>query len=77
MSAALLERVEKLEGEITLLNQKAVFLLMTCLKHAKEFSAVADILEELVVAVPPHKEEGMMAALADDIAKATRTSPLH
>ena len=72
------ERIKSLEAEIALVNKKALFLLMTCIKHGKEMSAVADILEDLVVAVPsfPPKDD-MMASLADDIARATRTSPLN
>ena len=72
------ERIKSLEAEIALVNKKALFLLMTCIKHGKEMSAVADILEDLVVAAPsfPPKDD-MMASLADDIARATRTSPLN
>jgi hypothetical protein len=77
VSTELEARVKALEAEIILLNQKTMFLLMTCIKHGKEMSAVADILEELVVDVPAHKDD-MMASLADDIAKAaSRTSPLN
>jgi len=60
--------MKEMEAEIILLNEKALFLLMTCLKHAKEISSITDIIEEIVVDKPESKD--MMASLADDIAKA-------
>lgn len=77
MSTELEKRIEEMEAEIVVLNEKALFLLMTCLTHAKEINIMTDILEEMVVDKPEEKD--MMAALADDIEKATsstRTSPL-
>lgn len=68
MSAELEKRMKEMEAEIILLNEKALFLLMTCLKQAKEISAITDIIEEMVVDKPEDKD--MMASLADDIAKA-------
>ena len=76
MSTELEARTKALEAEIILLNQKTMFLLMTCIKHGKDLSTITDILEELAVAAPAYQDD-MMAALADDIAKATRTSPLN
>ncbi len=74
MSAELEKRMKEMEAEIIVLNKKALFLLMTCLKHAKEISAITDIIEEIVVDKPEGKD--MMASLADDIAKA-RASHLN
>lgn len=74
MSAELEKRMKEMEAEIIVLNEKALFLLVTCLKHAREISAITDIIEEIVVDKPEGKD--MMASLADDIAKA-RFSPLN
>jgi len=74
VSAELEKRMKEMEAEIIVLNEKALFLLMTCLKHAKEISAITDIIEEIVVDKPEDKD--MMASLANDIAKA-RASHLN
>lgn len=63
MSVDTEKRMKEMEKQIVLLNEKTLLLLMSCIKHDKELSAVADILGEMVVGNPEDKDD-MMASLA-------------